>query len=63
MNKREAVDAAFRAMEAALRDIAATKDYPPSPGDYAEIKITWRRMVKTARKAVAKLDALTPKGE
>lgn len=50
---------ALKAMEAALRDIAANNDHPLAPNQYLAIQSEWRKMVTKARKAVAKLDALT----
>lgn len=50
---------ALQDAEAAVREIAAMNDFPPNPGDYAAIKIGWRKMVRRARRAVKKLDALT----
>lgn len=55
-NKRDAV---IRAMETALREIAAMNEYPMPPAHYLAIQRGWRRMVLKARKAVAKIDALT----
>ncbi len=51
--------AAFKYAEKVLREIAAKNEYPPppSPINFDAIQQGWRKMVTTARKAVAKLDA------
>lgn len=56
MAKKDKRTKALEAMERALREIASVNEYPPPPGYYAAIKVTWRRMVRSAKKAVALLD-------
>lgn len=51
--------AALKEMEKALRYIAVNSEYPPPPNQYLAIQSEWRKMVTKARKAVAKMDALT----
>jgi len=49
---------ALRELRSAIEKIALMDDYPPPPGNYDAIQITWRSVAKIAKKVKARADQL-----